>query len=42
MSLPELTELKIQLQKILENEYIQPSVSPWGETILFIKKKEKI
>jgi hypothetical protein len=28
MSLPELTELKIQLQELLDKEYIKPSVSP--------------
>ena len=30
MSLLELTELKIQLQKLLDKEYIRPSVSPRG------------
>jgi hypothetical protein len=40
MSLPELTELKIQLQELLDKEYIKPSVSPWGEPILFVKKKD--
>ena len=39
MSLPELTELKIQLQKLLDKEYIRPSVSPWGAPVLFVKKK---
>jgi hypothetical protein len=28
MSLPELIELKIQLQEFLDKEYIRPSVSP--------------
>jgi hypothetical protein len=41
MSLPELTELKIQLQELLDKEYIRPSVSPWGAPILFVKKKDK-
>jgi hypothetical protein len=40
MSLPELTELKIQLQELLDKEYIRPSVSPWGAPVLFIKKKD--
>jgi hypothetical protein len=40
MSLPELTELKIQLQELLDKEYIRPSVSPWGEPIIFVKDKE--
>jgi hypothetical protein len=39
MSLLELTELKIQLQELLDTEYIRPSVSPWGAPILFVKKK---
>jgi hypothetical protein len=41
MSLRELTELKIQLQELLDKEYIQPSVSPWGAPVFFVKKKEK-
>jgi hypothetical protein len=34
MSVLELTELKIQLQEMLDKEYIQPSVSPWGALVL--------
>jgi hypothetical protein len=30
MSLPELTELKVQLRELFNKEYIRPSVSPWG------------
>jgi hypothetical protein len=41
MSLPELTELKIQLQELLDKEYIRPSVSPWGESIMFVKNKDE-
>jgi hypothetical protein len=40
MSLPELIELKIQLQELLDKEYIRLSVSPWGAPILFVKKKD--
>jgi hypothetical protein len=40
MSLPELIELKIQLQELLDKEYIKPSVSPWGAPVLFVKKKD--
>jgi hypothetical protein len=40
MSLPELTELKIQLQKLLDKEYIRPSVSSWEAPVLFVKKKD--
>jgi hypothetical protein len=39
MSLPELTELKIQLQELLDKEYITLSVSPWGAPVLFMKIK---
>jgi hypothetical protein len=30
----------MQLEKILENGYICPSVSPWGDLVLFVKKKD--
>ena len=39
-STPEMLELKMQLQELLEKKYIQPSVSPWGAPILFVKKKD--
>eukprot|EP00253_Pinus_taeda_P021672 PITA_21672 len=40
MSVPELTELKMQLQELLDKNYICPSVSPWGAAVLFVKKKD--
>ena len=40
MSTPEMLELKMQLQELLEKKYIIPSVSPWGAPILFLKKKD--
>jgi hypothetical protein len=40
MSLPKLTELKIQLQELFDKEYIRPSVSPFGAVVLFVKKKD--
>eukprot|EP00253_Pinus_taeda_P017239 PITA_17239 len=40
MSVPELTELKMQLQELLEKKYIRPSVSPWGAPVLFVRKKD--
>ena len=40
MSTPELLELKIHLQELLEKKYIRPSVSPWGALVLFVKKKD--
>jgi len=36
----ELTELKAQLQELLDKGLIQPSVSPWGAPVLFVKKKD--
>nr|GFA03416.1 reverse transcriptase [Tanacetum cinerariifolium] len=36
----ELKELKDQLQELLERGFIHPSVSPWGATVLFVKKKD--
>lgn len=38
MSIPELIELKMQLQELLDKKYIRPSVSPWGDPVLFVKK----
>ncbi|TYJ96449.1 putative Retrotransposon protein [Cucumis melo var. makuwa] len=40
MALAELKDLKVQLQKLLNKGFIRPSVSPWGGTILFVKKKD--
>ena len=40
MSAPELVELKLQLQKLIETGYIRPSVSPWGAPILLVNKKD--
>jgi hypothetical protein len=39
MSTPELKEIQMQLEEILKKGYICPSVSPWGASILFVKKK---
>ncbi|WMV30002.1 hypothetical protein MTR67_023387 [Solanum verrucosum] len=36
----ELRELNSQLQEHLEKCFIRPSVSPWGATVLFVKKKD--
>jgi len=40
MSSPKLVELKLQLKEMLDKGYIRPSVSPWGEPMLFVKKKD--
>ncbi|CAN6487285.1 unnamed protein product [Victoria cruziana] len=36
----ELIELKKQIQELVEKRFIQPSVSPWGAPVLFVKKKD--
>jgi hypothetical protein len=37
----EMAELKIQLQELLDKEYIRPSCSPWGCPTIFVSKKDK-
>ncbi|XP_042980057.1 uncharacterized protein LOC122310242 [Carya illinoinensis] len=36
----ELKELKIQIEELLEKDFIQPSSSTWGALMLFVKKKD--
>nr|GFC95956.1 putative reverse transcriptase domain-containing protein [Tanacetum cinerariifolium] len=36
----ELKVLKEQLQEMLENGFIRPSVSPWGALVLIVKKND--
>ncbi|KAH9685116.1 hypothetical protein KPL70_013830 [Citrus sinensis] len=40
MAPSELKKLKSQLQELLEEGYIRPNHSPWGATVLFVKKKD--
>ena len=40
MSTPKLKELQLQLEEILKKGYILPSMSPWGASVLFVKKKD--
>jgi len=40
MAQVELKKLMTQLDKQLEKGYIQPSTSPWGAPVLFVKKKD--
>ena len=40
MAPAELRELKTQLQELVDKCFIQPSVSPWGAPILFVRKKD--
>ena len=37
----ELQELKVRLQELLDKGFIIPSTSPWGASVLFVKKKDK-
>ena len=36
----ELKELKQQLQELLDKKFICPGYSPWGASVLFVKKKD--
>ncbi|GJY29866.1 putative reverse transcriptase domain-containing protein [Tanacetum coccineum] len=36
----ELQELSIQLQELSDRGFIRPSSSPWGASVLFVKKKD--
>ena len=40
MAPTELKELKEQLQELLDKGFIRPSSSPWGASVLFVKKKD--
>ncbi|WMV51153.1 hypothetical protein MTR67_044538, partial [Solanum verrucosum] len=40
MAPTELKELKEQLRDLLEKGFIRPSQSPWGASVLFVKKKD--
>ena len=40
MSTPNILELKMQLQELLEKKYIRASVSPWGAPVLFVNMKD--
>jgi hypothetical protein len=37
---PELMEQNMKIRDFLDKGYIKPSVSPWGELVLFVKKKD--
>ncbi|XP_069151096.1 uncharacterized protein [Solanum lycopersicum] len=39
MAPAELKELKVQLKDLTDKGFIQPSISPWGAPVLFVKKK---
>lgn len=42
MALVELRGLKIQLQDLLDKKIIWPIVSLWGNSMLFVKKKDSL
>ena len=40
MASAEFKELKAQLQELVDGGFIRPSLSPWGVSVLFVKKKD--
>ena len=40
MAPAELKELKTQLQELVDRGFIRHSISPWGASVLFVKKKD--
>jgi hypothetical protein len=40
MAALELCELQIQLKELLDLGLVRPSVSPWGASVIFVKKKD--
>ena len=40
MTPAELWELKLQLQELMDKDYIQPNMSHWGASVLFVRKKD--
>ena len=40
MSTLELVELKLQLKEVLDKGYMRLSVSPYGASVLFLRKKD--
>ena len=40
MAPTELKELKLQLKNLLDKGFIQRSIYPWGNLVLFVKKKD--
>ena len=42
MAPAKLKELKLQLKDLTDKGFIQPSISPWGAPVLFVKEKDGI
>ena len=36
----ELKELKVQMEELVSKGFVRPSTSPWGASVLFVKKKD--
>lgn len=36
----ELNELKKQLEEFLKKKFVRPGISPWGASVLLVKKKD--
>ena len=36
----ELTELKLQMEELVSKGFVRPSTSPWGASVMFVKKKD--
>ena len=41
MAPAELKELETQLRELLDKDFVRPSVSPWGASVLFVKNKDE-
>ncbi|GJW95556.1 putative reverse transcriptase domain-containing protein [Tanacetum coccineum] len=40
LAISEMQELSNQLQELADRGFIRPSISPWGDPVLFVKKKD--
>ena len=40
MTQDKLKKFKIQLKDLLDKGFIEPSISPWGAPVMFVKKKD--
>ena len=40
MASSELKELKEQMEELVNKDFVKPSTSPWGASVLFVKKKD--
>ncbi|XP_070681775.1 uncharacterized protein [Malus domestica] len=41
MTPDKLRELKVKFQELVDKGFIQPSISPWGAPVLFVRKKDE-